>query len=387
MMKEIYLDNAATTRCLTSSAKRAYDVMTEDFGNPSSLHMKGVDAEKYLDEAREVISKSLRCREKEIIFTSGGSESNNTAIFGGALRNERNGRHIITTAIEHEAVLSPIRALEKRGFSVTYLPVSKEGVISLSDLSDAITGDTVLVSIMHVNNETGAVQPIEEAADIIREKNKKTLFHVDAIQSFSKLPIDLKNTRIDLLSVSGHKLHAPKGSGFLFAREGVKLDPIIYGGGQEGGLRSGTQNVPAIAGLCESVRFMTQDMDAHYRHFKELRERLVEGLSDLENVYINGPADEKKQAPYIVSLSVRNVRAEVLLHALEEKGIFVGAGSACSSNRPHISNTLIAMGLEHELLDQTIRLSFSVFTEEAEIDETVSALKELVPFLSKYRRG
>ena len=232
-MKEIYLDNAATTRCLESAAKRAYEVMTEDFGNPSSLHMKGVDAEKYLDEARSVIAGSLKCKEKEIIFTSGGSESNNTAITGGAVRNERNGKHIITTEVEHEAVLSPMRALEKRGFSVTYLPVSNEGIISLDDLSNALSDDTVLVSIMHVNNETGAIQPIEEAAKIIHEKNKHTLFHVDAIQSFGKLPIDLRSTSIDLLSVSGHKLHAPKGSGFLFARDGVKLDPIIYGGGQE----------------------------------------------------------------------------------------------------------------------------------------------------------
>lgn len=386
-MKEIYLDNAATTRCLFESAKIAYDVMTIDFGNPSSLHMKGVDAEKYLDEARSVISKSLHCKEKEIIFTSGGSESNNTAIICGALRNERNGRHIITTEIEHEAVLSPVRFLEKRGFSVTYLPVSKEGVISLSDLSEAMTDETVLVSIMHVNNEIGAVQPVEEAAELIHSKNKKTIFHVDAIQSFSKLPIDLRNAGIDMLSVSGHKLHAPKGSGFLFVRDKVFLDPLIYGGGQENGLRSGTQNVPAIAGLCESVRFMTGDIEGHYRHFMELRERLIAGLSEIEGISINGSSDSKKQAPYIVSLSVKDVRAEVLLHALEEKGIFVGAGSACSSNRPHLSGTLQAIGLEKDLLDKTIRLSFSVFTTKDEIDEAVSALKELIPFLAKYRRG
>lgn len=386
-MKEIYLDNAATTRCLESAAKRAYEVMTEDFGNPSSLHMKGVDAEKYLDEARAVIAGSLKCKEKEIIFTSGGSESNNTAITGGAVRNERNGKHIITTEVEHEAVLSPMRALEKRGFSVTYLPVSNEGIISLDDLSNALSDDTVLVSIMHVNNETGAIQPIEEAAKIIHEKNKHTLFHVDAIQSFGKLPIDLRSTSIDLLSVSGHKLHAPKGSGFLFVRDGVKLDPMIYGGGQEGGLRSGTQNVPAIAALCESVRFMTEDIKGHFDHFMELRKRLVNGLSGLDDIYINGPSDEEKQAPHIVSLSVKDVRAEVLLHALEEKGIFVGAGSACSSNRPHTSNTLKAMGLPKDLLDSTIRLSFSVFTTDEEIDEAVKALKELIPVLSRYRRG
>ena len=386
-MKEIYLDNAATTCCLPDAAKKAYDVMTQDFGNPSSLHMKGVEAEKYLDEARHVISKSLRCKEKEIIFTSGGSESNNTAIIGGALRNQRNGKHIITTAIEHEAVLSPIRSLEKRGFSVTYLPVSEEGIVLLDELSNALSSDTVLVSIMHVNNETGAVQPVEEAARLIHSKNKKTIFHVDAIQSFAKLPIDLRDTEIDMLSVSGHKLHAPKGSGFLFVRDKVLLDPLIYGGGQEGGLRSGTQNVPAIAGLCESVRFMTGDIKEHLKHFRELRERLLSGLSDLDGISVNGPFNPEKQAPYIVSLSVKDVRAEVLLHALEEKGIFVGAGSACSSNRPHVSGTLQAMGLEKDLLDKTIRLSFSVFTTDEEIDETVAAMKELVPVLSRYRRG
>lgn len=382
---QIYLDNSATTRCSVRAAEKMQEVLRQDYGNPSSLHNMGMIAENYIKDARKAIAATLKVNEKEIIFTSGGSESNNLAIIGAALANKRAGNHVITTAIEHPSVANPFSYLEELGFAVTYLKVDSYGVISLDVLSEALTDETILVSMMHVNNEIGAVEPIEEAAKLIHAKNPACLFHVDAIQSYGKYRLYPKRMGIDLLSVSGHKIHGPKGSGFLYARDKVKLHPLILGGGQERGMRSGTENVPAIAGLGVAAEEIYTDFDAKRAHLYELRKAFIERATAIDGVTVNGYHDEKN-APHIVSVSVKGVRSEVLLHALEDKEIYVSAGSACSSNKPAISRTLTAIDLPRDLLDSTVRFSFCTENTMEEIVAATDALAELVPILSRFTR-
>ena len=382
---EIYLDNSATTRCLPEAAEVMTRILTEDYGNPSSLHNKGLAGENYIRHARETVAKSIKAKEKEIVFTSGGTESNNLAIFGAARANRRTGMHVITTAVEHPSVANPFGALADEGYDVTYLPVDRKGVVDCEMLRESLRPDTVLVSMMHVNNEVGAIEPVEEAAAIVHEAAPKAVFHVDAIQSFGKLALFPGRAGIDLLSVSGHKLHGPKGSGFLFIREGVKVAPQILGGGHERLMRSGTENVPAIAGLGVAVEFMTKNLPEHRGKLYAIKKRLVEGLESIDGISLNGPTGEDG-APQIVSATVSGVRAEVMLHALEDRGIYVSAGSACSSHKPGISKTLAAIGLKGDALEQTVRFSTSVFTTEEEIDAAVAAMRDLVPMLRKYRR-
>lgn len=382
---QAYLDNSATTRC----SKRATDLMvkllTEDFGNPSSMHMKGVEAERYIKEAKEKIAKTLKIDEKEIVFTSGGTESNNMALIGAALANKRAGNHIITTSIEHASVSATMAYLEELGFKVTYLKVDADGIISLEELKEAVTDETILVSLMMVNNEMGAVEPIEEAAKVIKAKNPKTLVHVDAIQAYGKYRIYPKKIGVDLLSVSGHKIHAPKGTGFLFIRDKVKVKPLIYGGGQQKGMRSGTENVPGVAALAEAAVEVYENFDAKIDHLYALKTRFIEGLQDIDGVTVNGKTG-RDSAPQIVSVSIEGVRSEVMLHTLEDRGIYVSAGSACSSNKPAVSSTLTAIGLKKNLLDSTIRFSFCVNTTEEEIDYALSVMHEVIPMLQRYTR-
>ncbi|MCH5263326.1 MAG: cysteine desulfurase [Lachnospiraceae bacterium] len=382
---EVYLDNSATTRCFDDAAQLMHKIMCEDYGNPSSMHHKGVEAEQYLRYAKETIAKILKVNEKEIVFTSGGTESDNIAVIGAAMANHRRGRHLITTAIEHPAILQPMAYLENQGFQVTYLPVNSEGRISLQDLEQAIREDTILVSIMHTNNEIGSVQPIAEAGALIKRTNPRTLFHVDAVQGFGKFRIYPAKMQIDMLSVSAHKIHGPKGIGFLYIREGTKVSPIIYGGGQQKGMRSGTENVPAIAGLAKAAELVYANLDEDMDRMYELREMFIRGVSDIEHVKVNGCSD-RGGAAHIVSLSVRGVRSEVLLHALEERGIYVSAGSACAAKKQQTSATLKAIGMEKDLLDSTIRFSFSVFTTKEEIQYTIQVLSEVIPALRKYMR-
>ena len=383
---EAYLDNSATTQCSQEAADLMMRLLRVDYGNPSSLHNRGMEAENYVKEARKRIAQTLKVNEKEIYFTSGGSESNNLAIVGSALANKRSGMHVITTAIEHPSVANPFAYLEEQGFAVTYLPVDAYGCISLQDLKDAMCSDTILVSIMHVNNEIGAVQPVEEAARLIKQTNPNCLFHVDAIQSYGKFRIYPKRMGIDLLSVSGHKIHGPKGSGFLFVRDKVKVHPLILGGGQERGLRSGTENVPAIAGLGQAAMEIYQNFDAKIMQMYRLRDYFIAEVEKIDGVSVNGHKDHSN-APHIVSVSVSGVRSEVLLHALEGREIYVSAGSACSSNKPAVSRTLQSIGLKRELLESTVRFSFSVHTTKEEIDYALEAMAELVPMLAKYRRS
>ena len=380
---EVYLDNSATTRCFPEAAKLMYKVMTEDYGNPSSLHQKGVDAEKYVREAKEIIAKNLKVEPKEIYFTSGGTESDNLALMGAAHANQRAGKHLITTRIEHPAILNTMKELEKQGFQVTYLPVDEQGVVRIADLEAALTDETILVSVMYVNNEIGAIEPIDEIARLVHGKNPKIVFHVDAIQAYGKLVIRPKKQGIDLLSVSGHKIHGPKGIGFLYIDEKVKIRPLIYGGGQQKDMRSGTENVPGIAGLGVAAKEMYTDHSAKMEYLTGLKDYLIDKASELEGVTVNS-LKGAEGAPQIVSLSFEGVRSEVLLHALEEKGIYVSSGSACSSNHPAISGTLKAIGVKKELLDSTLRFSFGMFNKKEEIDYAVDVLKELLPVLRRF---
>lgn len=382
---EAYFDNSATTRCSQGAKELMLRALTEDYGNPSSLHGKGMEAENYIRDAKAKISKTLKIRESELIFTSGGTESNNLAILGGAMANKRSGMHLVTTRIEHPAVSAPMKFLEEQGFAVTYLDVDKDGIISLEDLEAAVTDETILVSMMYVNNEIGAVEPIAEAAQIIKKKNPRTLFHVDAIQAYGKYVIHPAKLGIDMLSVSGHKIHGPKGSGFLYVKERTKLKPLIYGGGQQKNMRSGTENVPGIAGLGQAAQEAYDGFSDKQEHLCRLKEAFIQGLKDQEWAHINGRTGQDS-APHIVSLSVDGVRSEVLLHALEDRQIYVSAGSACASNKPAKSATLLAIGVPGEYLDSTIRISFCPKNTLEEVEYCVANLKELVPMLAKYTR-
>ncbi len=382
---EAYLDNSATTRCLPAATELMVSLLTQDYGNPSSLHRMGMTAENYMNDARKKIAKTLKVLDREIYFTSGGTESNNIAVMGSARANARAGKHVITTKIEHASVSNPFESLMEEGYEVTFLSVNEYGEISPEELADAIRPDTVLVSLMHVNNEIGAVEPIEEAGKRIKEKNPGTVFHVDAVQSYGKLRVLPKKMNIDLLSVSGHKINGPKGSGFLYVRDKTKLKPLVYGGGQQKGLRSGTENVPAIAGLGLAAETAYTDFEEKMERLYQLRERFIAGVQMISGATVNGRKD-RGAAPHIVSVSVEGVRAEVLLHALEDRGIYVSAGSACSSNKPSVSRTLKSIGLNENLLDSTIRFSFCVDTSEAEIDYALDVMGELIPVLQRYTR-
>lgn len=380
-----YLDNSATTKVFDSVKDIMVETMTVDFGNPSSMHLKGVEAEKYIKEARSIIARLLKVEEKEIIFTSGGTESNNMALIGTAMANRRSGKHIITSSIEHSSVLNVMKYLEEEGFRVTYLPVDEYGQVNPKQLKEEICEDTILVSVMYVNNEIGAVEPVEAIAKEIREKKPDVIFHVDAIQAFGKYRIYPKRLGIDLLSVSGHKIHGPKGSGFLYVDSRVKIRPILFGGGQQKGIRSGTENVPAIAGLGKAAEEVYKNFDEKIEKFYALKSYFVKEVEKMEGTKVNGHIGYES-APHVVSVSFQGIRSEVLLHALEDKGVYVSAGSACSSNKPSVSATLKGIGVARENLDSTIRFSFGLFTIKEEIDYCLKCLTELLPILRRYAR-
>lgn len=379
---EIYLDNGATTRVLPQVRDEMVKVLMEDYGNPSAMHTKGVQAEKYLKQTRKVMARSLKVEENEVYFTSGGTEGNNIAIIGTALANQRAGKHLITTKVEHASVSEAFYYLESLGFEVTYLPVDSHGIVSLQKLEDAIREDTILVSVMCVNNEIGAIEPVKEMAELIKKKNNNTLFHVDAVQAYGKMHLYPKRWNIDLMTISGHKIHAPKGTGALFIRQKVKVKPLVYGGHQERGMRSGTENVPGIAGLGVAAAWIQDGLDERSQKIDEVKQYFVSSVVEqIENVKNNSG-----QAPHIASISFRGVRSEVLLHALEERNIYVSAGAACSNNKKGTSNTLVAIGLTKEEKESTLRFTFSCFNTKEEVDEVVRVLKELVPMLRKFTR-
>ncbi|MBQ3783970.1 MAG: cysteine desulfurase [Lachnospiraceae bacterium] len=385
---EAYLDNAATTCPFPQVRDIMMETMKNEYGNPSSLHMKGVNAEQYVKQARKVIAKALKVTEKEIIFTSGGTESNNQALIGAAMANHRKGKHIITTKIEHASVHNPLLFLESLGYKISFVSVDKNGHVDMDELLQLMDDETSIVSIMHVNNEIGAVEDIEAIGKAIKEKDASVLFHVDAIQSFGKFRISPKKCNIDLMSVSGHKIHGPKGIGFLYIKDKTKINPYIYGGGQQKGMRSGTENVPGIAGLGKAVELIHENHEEKINKLYELKQYFVEQVEMLPDVHVNGCADMdiRQTAPHVVSVTTKGVRSEVLLHALEDKGIYVSSGSACSSNHPALSGTLQAIGLPKDEVESTIRFSFSVFTTKEELDYAIEAMKELLPVLRKYVR-
>lgn len=382
---EIYLDNSATTRCYQEVCEIMVKTMREDYGNPSSMHMKGVESEKYIKEASSSIAKTLKVNEKEIYFTSGGTESDNWALIGTALANQRKGKHIITTAIEHPAVSAPCEFLEKQGFTVTKLGVDSQGRISLEELEQAITPETILVSVMYVNNEIGTVQPIAEIGNLIKRKNPGTYFHVDAIQAYGKYRIFPKKMKVDMLSVSGHKIHGPKGIGFLYIDEKVKIFPYIYGGGQQKGMRSGTDAVPQVAGLGIAAEKIYGNLEENVNHMRKLRDYFTEELQKIDQVVVHG-ADGEECAPHIVSVAFVGVRSEVLLHTLEDREIYVSAGSACSTHKRSGSPTLTAIDLPKNQMESTVRFSFCEDTTREELEKTLEVLREVLPMLRRYAR-
>lgn len=383
---QAYLDNAATTRAADAVVETVVKVMQEDFGNPSSKHMKGVEAENYIREAGRIIAKTLKCEEKELLYTSGGTESNNMAIMGAAYANKRKGNHVIVSSIEHASVKEPFRFLSEQGCRVTYLPVNDKGVTDVEKLKQALDEETILVSVMFVNNEIGTIQPVEEIGKIIKDYDPSIIYHVDAIQGYGKLRIIPKKCNIDLLSVSGHKIHGPKGTGLLYIKDKTKIKPLILGGGQQKAMRSGTENVPGIAGLAKAVELIYDSrFDERVDRMYEQREYFINRLKQIEGVTVNG-FEDRNAAPHVVSASFSNVRSEVLLHALEEKNIYVSSGSACSSNHPGLSSTLKAIGLADELMDSTLRFSFCFDTTREELDYTIESLEALLPKLRRFTR-
>ncbi len=390
---ECYLDNSATTKVYPEVVELMNKIMLEDYGNPSSVHTKGVEAEKYVTEATKRIAKALKVSEKEIIFTSGGTESDNLALIGAAMAYKRAGNHIITSKIEHPAILNTVRFLETEGFKVDYLDVDETGVVKLDDLKAKLSKETILVSVMHTNNEVGSLQPVEEIAKIVKDYNKDIIFHVDAVQGFTKSIIYPKRSNIDLLSVSGHKIHGPKGIGVLYTNEKIRLKPITFGGGQQKGLRNGTLNTPGIAGIGLACEMGTKDIPGESERLYELKGFFLQEVDKIDKVAVNGCVKDengnykvRETAPHIMNISVLGLRSEVMLHALEEKGIYVSAGSACASHSKKESSTLKAMGADAETMDGALRISMSEFTSKEELEYVLSTLNEIIPFYSRFVR-
>lgn len=393
-MNSIYLDNSATTRTFDEVTEYMTHIMKDIYGNPSSRHTLGISAEAEVKKSLERLARIMKVDTGNILFTSGGTESDNLAIIGGAMANKREGMHLITTKTEHPAVLEPMKFLEEQGFSVTYLDAGADGRVNPDDLKASLTDETILVSIMNVNNEIGSVNDIKEMGAIIKDYKPSILFHTDAVQSFGKFRINPKSCKIDMMSVSGHKIHGPKGVGILYVADKVKLHPLMLGGGQQKGLRSGTENVPGIAGIGLASELIYKDFDEKTDKLYELKRYFIEELIKLPGVYVNGiPQNEftdevkiRMTAPHIISVSFDLIRAEVLLHALEAKGIYVSSGSACSSNKPSVSATLQAIGLDRKLLDSTLRFSMSHSTTREDIDTTLTVLSDELPKLRKFIR-
>lgn len=393
---EVYLDNSATTRVTESVRDKVIKALYEDYGNPSSMHRLGVKAEQYCKEAASIIANSLKVEPKEIIFTSGGTEANNLALIGTAMANKRRGNHIITTRIEHPSVHQPLVYLEENGFEISFAPVDSTGKLIKEKLFELVKENTLMVSMMYVNNEIGSVQDITELSAELKRIKKDIIIHIDAVQAFGKYRIYPKREGIDLLSFSGHKIHGPKGIGALYVSDKIKINPIVFGGGHQRGIRSGTENVPGIAGLGQAVAELYTDFEAKISHLYQLKQKFLREVSALENVQVNGLPLEcgedfameqlKKTAPHIMNVSFQGVKSEVFLHALEDRGVYVSAGSACSSHHPTPSVVLTAIGLSKDLMDSTLRISMSDKTTEKEIDYTLEQIRELLPVLRKYSR-
>ncbi|MFR5562877.1 MAG: cysteine desulfurase family protein [Clostridium sp.] len=378
----VYFDNSATTKPYDEVIEAVSKGMKEYFGNPSSLHKIGMNCEKRLNEAREYFASTIKCNKEEIYFTSGGSEGNNL-ILKGLLKP---GHHFITTAFEHHSIISTCKQLEEKGVKVTYLDVDSEGRISLEDLEEAITKDTVLVSIMQVNNEIGVIQDIEAIGKLIKERSSRAKFHVDAVQGYGKLPIDINKSNVDFLTVASHKIHGPKGVGFIYIKKGIILNSLISGGSQEKGIRAGTENLPGIIGFEKAAQMTFEEMESRYDKVLELKKYFVERLNEIKDIRINGEIDGF--SPYILNVSFLGVRAEVLLHLLEEQNIYVATGSACTSksSAAHGSYVIKSLGLSNKEVESAIRFSFSYENTKEEVDYTIDVLKKSLMFLRRVKR-
>lgn len=378
----VYFDNSATTKPYDEVIEAVSKGMKEYFGNPSSLHKIGMNCEKRLNEAREYFASTIKCNKEEIYFTSGGSEGNNL-ILKGLLKP---GHHFITTAFEHHSIISTCKQLEEKGVKVTYLDVDSEGRISLEDLEEAITKDTVLVSIMQVNNEIGVIQDIEAIGKLIKERSSRAKFHVDSVQGYGKLPIDVNKSNVDFLTVASHKIHGPKGVGFIYIKKGIILNSLISGGSQEKGIRAGTENLPGIIGFEKAAQMTFEEMESRYDKVLELKKYFVERLNEIKDIRINGEIDGF--SPYILNVSFLGVRAEVLLHLLEEQNIYVATGSACTSksSAAHGSYVIKSLGLSNKEVESAIRFSFSYENTKEEVDYTIDVLKKSLMFLRRVKR-
>ena len=376
----VYLDNSSTTRPYDQTLKIMMKVLGEDFGNPSSLHSLGVAAEKYVKDARRSLARALSVSEEEIYFTSCGTESDNAAILGGALARKRRGKKIITTQVEHPAVLEPVKRLEAMGFETEYIGVDKKCRLDLGRLEQALTEDTVLISAMSVNNETGTVMPIEQIAQIKDRFNEEhgcdILLHTDAVQALGKIPVAVKG--VDMISVSGHKIHGPKGTGALYIRKGLSIPAFMVGGGQERNMRSGTENTAGIAGFGKAADISAENFSDRTSAMISARDRLLCGLrTEIKDIVVNSPEDSSAGTS-VLSVSFLGTRGEVLLHSLEQDGIFVSTGSACSSNKKGQSHVLSAMGLSQKEIESTVRFSFSEFNTAQEMDYVTDKVKQAV---------
>lgn len=381
---EIYLDNAATTKPKEEVIEAICDGMKKYYANPSSSHKLGMESEKKLDECREVIAKTINCSNDEIYFTSGGSEGNNFVVKGLV----KPGTHLITTPFEHSSIKNTVETLEKSGVRVTYLSVNEFGEIDIEELREAITKDTVLVSVMFVNNEVGSIQNLKEIGETIKAISNRAKFHVDGVQGYGKFPIDVKKMKIDALTVSAHKIHGPKGVGFCYLAKGISIVPHIHGGTQERGLRAGTENIHGIMGLTVAAKDIIKNMDINYEKVSELKEYMIKRLSEIDDIRINSLMNDKF-SPYILNVSFRGIRGEVLLHLLEDANIFVSTGSACTSKSKGGvigSHVLEAMNLTKKEVEGAIRFSFSQENTKEEIDKTIDALKKGLVFLRRIRR-
>ncbi len=377
-MHEIYLDNSATTKMCESAVKVMVDTINNNYGNPSSLHTKGFEAERILETSRKNISKFIVCEKDEIYFTSGGTEANNLAIMGTMSKvRDKDKYNVVTTSMEHPSVLNTFKKLEKDGFEVRYISPDSSGEISIEKFQEAIDENTKLVSCMMVNNEIGCVYPVQSIKKVIKQKKSDALLHIDAVQAFGKIPINVKKWQIDLLSASAHKIHGPKGIGFLYVNKNVKINPVVFGGGQEKGLRSGTQAVPLIAAFSEAVNELSNYKDTYIK-IKELNEYCRNLLSSIDRVYINS---NNNCLPYVLNFSVKGIRAETILHYLSSKGIYVSSGSACSKG--HQSYVLKAMGLSDDLINSSIRVSFCRSNTKEDVEKLVLEINNAIDNLIK----
>ncbi|QUH26006.1 cysteine desulfurase family protein [Serpentinicella alkaliphila] len=377
---EVYLDNAATTRPKDEVIEAISWALKNLYANPSSLHRKGLEVEKEIKECRKVVARALGCSDKEVVFTSGGTESNSLAINGLIMANRRSGNHIITTKTEHKSVLNTFEHLSSNGFEVTYLDVDREGFISLERLKESMRPDTLLVSIMHANNETGTIQPIMEIGEIIKKINRNTLFHVDGIQGFGKIKFNVKQANVDTYALSGHKIHGPKGIGALYIKSGVKIQPNLLGGSQENNLRAGTENVPGIVGLAKAASLISEE---NIEYMRGLKAYLVKSLHEcIDDIHFNNGINDNF-TPHIINVSFKGIRSEIMLHSLEQDGVYVSSGSACTSRKKDFSHVLKAMGLKEDIIDSAIRISISYTNTREEIDYAVDKINKHLNDLRK----